>query len=122
MGDGYYLYSHESRFYVPCRRAWTGTAVKFCPGGYLNTMDSNFCVEALHEALDRYGRPEIFNTDQGSQLTSKDFTEIPKKTMLKSAWRVAVAAMTNIFIERLRWTIKYQYLYRHSFENGLWRL
>jgi len=84
-----------------------------------NTMDANFCVEALQEALNRYGRPEIFNTDQGSQFTSKDFTGTLKEHGVKISMDGRGRCQDNIFIERLWWTIKYQYLYLHSFENGL---
>ena len=84
-----------------------------------NTMDANFCVEALQEALGRYGRPEIFNTDQGSQFTSKDFTGTLKEHDVKISMDGRGRCQDNIFIERLWWTIKYQYLYLHSFENGL---
>jgi putative transposase len=84
-----------------------------------NTMDANFCVEALQEALSRYGRPEIFNTDQGSQFTSKDFTGTLKEHDVKISMDGRGRCLDNIFIERLWWTIKYQYLYLHSFDNGL---
>ena len=83
-----------------------------------NTMDADFCVEALQEALSRYGRPDIFNTDQGSQFTSKDFTGTLKTHGVKISMDGRGRCQDNIFIERLWWTIKYQYLYLHSFENG----
>ena len=84
-----------------------------------NTMESHFCVQALQEALSRYGRPDIFNTDQGSQFTSKDFTGALKEHQVKISMDGRRRCQDNIFIERLWWTIKYQYLYLHSFENGL---
>jgi putative transposase len=84
-----------------------------------NTMNANFCVEALQEALSRYGRPEIFNTDQGSQFTSKDYTGTLKGHDVKISMDGRGRCQDNIFIERLWWTIKYQYLYLHAFENGL---
>jgi putative transposase len=83
-----------------------------------NTMDADFCVEALQEALSRYGRPDIFNTDQGSQFTSKDFTGVLKEHDVEISMDGRGRCQDNIFIERLWWTIKYQYLYLHSFENG----
>ena len=83
-----------------------------------NSMDADFCVEALQEALGRYGRPEIFNTDQGSQFTSKDFIGTLKEHGIKISMDGRGRCQDNIFIERLWWTIKYQYLYLHSFENG----
>jgi putative transposase len=84
-----------------------------------NTMDSDFCIQALQEALSRFGRPDIFNTDQGSQFTSKDFTGLLKEHQVKISMDGRRRCQDNIFIERLWWTIKYQYLYLHSFENGL---
>jgi len=84
-----------------------------------NTMDSNFCVQALQEALSRFGRPDIFNTDQGRQFTSKDFTGVLKEHQILISMDGRRRCQDNIFIERLWWTIKYQYLYLHSFENGL---
>jgi putative transposase len=84
-----------------------------------NTMETDFCVEALQEALSRYGRPDIFNTDQGSQFTSKDFTETLKEHGVRISMDGRGRYQDNIIIERLWWTIKYQYLYLHSFDNGL---
>ena len=84
-----------------------------------NTMESDLCVQSLKEALSRFGRPDIFNTDQGSQFTSKDFTGLLKEHQVKISMDGRRRCQDNIFIERLWWTIKYQYLYLHSFENGL---
>lgn len=84
-----------------------------------NTIESDFCVEALQEALSRYSQPDIFNTDQGSQFTSKDFTGTLKKHDVKISMDGRGRCQDNIFIERLWWTIKYQYLYLHSFDSGL---
>ncbi|MFH1982458.1 MAG: IS3 family transposase [Pseudomonadota bacterium] len=83
-----------------------------------NTMESDFCVEALQEALDRFGRPDIFNTDQGSQFTSKDFTDTLLENGIKPSMDGRGRCQDNIFIERLWWTFKYQYLYLHSFDSG----
>ena len=84
-----------------------------------NTLDSDFCVSALEEAIARYGCPEIFNTDQGSQFTSKAFTDVLKTNGIKISMDGRGRFLDNIFIERLWWTVKYHYLYLHSFENGL---
>jgi putative transposase len=84
-----------------------------------NTLDSEFCVSALEEAIARYGRPEIFNTDQGSQFTSEAFTNVLKSNGIKISMDGRGRCMDNIFIERLWWTVKYHYLNLHSFENGL---
>ena len=83
-----------------------------------NTMDTDFCVEALEEALDRFGAPEIFNTDQGAQFTSKAFTDTLKLHNTKISMDGRGRAQDNIFIERLWWTVKHHYIYLHTFDNG----
>jgi putative transposase len=83
-----------------------------------NTMESGFCVEALQEAMDRYGCPEIFNTDQGSQFTSQTFTGLLQENGIKISMDGRGRFHDNIFIERLWWTVKYQYLYLRTFDNG----
>jgi putative transposase len=83
-----------------------------------NTLDTAFCVEALNEALDRFGRPQIFNTDQGAQFTSHEFTSTLKSNGIAISMDGRGRCQDNIFIERLWWTIKYQYLYLHSFDTG----
>ncbi|GAB6095723.1 hypothetical protein JCM14469_19760 [Desulfatiferula olefinivorans] len=84
-----------------------------------NTLDSDFCVSALEDAIARYGRPEIFNTDQGSQFTSGAFTNVLKTNGIKISMDGCGRYLDNIFIERLWWTVKYYYLNLHSFENAL---
>lgn len=84
-----------------------------------NTLDSDFCVSALKEAIERYGCPEIFNTDQGCQFTSKAFTDVLKSNEIKISMDGRGRFLDNIFIERLWWTVKHHYLYLHAFENGL---
>ena len=83
-----------------------------------NTLDADFCVSALEEAIRLYGCPKIFNTDQGSQFTSQAFT----KTLDENDIRISMDGRgnfrDNIFIERLWWTVKYQYLYLHAFNDG----
>lgn len=83
-----------------------------------NTLDADFCVEALQEALSRYGTPEIFNTDQGAQFTSNAFTEVLKSHGVSISMDGRGRCQDNIFIERLWWTLKYHYLYQWTFENG----
>jgi putative transposase len=83
-----------------------------------NTLDADFCVEALCEALERYGPPQIFNTDQGAQFTSKRFTDTLKAAGVTISMDGRGRAMDNIFIERLWWTVKYHYLYLHAFDTG----
>ena len=83
-----------------------------------NSMDTDFCVEALEEAIDKFGCPEIFNTDQGSQFTSESFTNVLKKNNIKISMDGRGRFQDNIFIERLWWTVKYQYLYLRAFDDG----
>jgi putative transposase len=83
-----------------------------------NTLDSDFCVESLKEALSRYGKPEIFNTDQGAQFTSRDFTQTLKDHQVAISMDGRGRCQDNIFVERLWWTVKYNYLYLHSFKDG----
>lgn len=83
-----------------------------------NTMDAEFCVSALKEALAKYGKPDIFNTDQGSQFTSIAFTETLKKAEVKISMDGRGRWMDNVMIERLWRTLKYDCVYLNSFETG----
>ena len=83
-----------------------------------NTLESNFCVDALEEALNTYGPPEIFNTDQGAQFTSNEFIKILKDHDINISMDGRGRCQDNIFVERLWWTIKYHYLYLRSFDSG----
>jgi putative transposase len=83
-----------------------------------NSMDASFCVEALEESLRRFGPPKIFNTDQGSQFTSFDFTQVLKDAGVKISMDGKGRWMDNIFIERLWRTLKYECIYLHAFETG----
>jgi len=83
-----------------------------------NTMDARFCVEALEEALARYGKPEIFNTDQGSQFTSLDFTNVLKGAGAAISMDGRGRCMDNIFIERLWRSLKYEAVYLHELTDG----
>ncbi len=83
-----------------------------------NTLDSTFCADALEEALCRLGPPEIFNTDQGAQFTSKEFTQLLKDNNVAISMDGRGRCHDNIFVERLWWTLKHQFIYLHSFEGG----
>ena len=83
-----------------------------------NTMDASFCVEALNEALARYGKPELFNTDQGSQFTSFDFTGVLKGAEITISMDGRGRVMDNIFIERLWRSLKYEAVYLHELQDG----
>jgi putative transposase len=84
-----------------------------------NTMDAQFCVEALNEALTRYGRPEIFNTDQGSQFTSFNFTDALKDAGIRISMDGRGRCMDNIFIERLWRSGGIQDTAVSAYESGL---
>jgi putative transposase len=81
------------------------------------TLETAFCIEAVEEALARHGKPDIFNTDQGSQFTSIDFIKVLKDAEIaismdgKGAWR------DNVFVERLWRTIKYEEVYLHAYAS-----
>ena len=83
-----------------------------------NTLDASFCVEALHEALERYGPPEIFNSDQGSQFTSVDFTDGLTEAGIRISMDGKGRWMDNVFIERLWRSLKYECVYLSEFATG----
>ena len=83
-----------------------------------NTMDVSFCTEALQEALQKYGTPEIFNTDQGSQFTSFAFTDILKAANIRISMDGRGRYLDNIFIERLWRSLKYEAVYLHEMSDG----
>jgi len=83
-----------------------------------NTLTTDFCLDAVEEAFSRYGKPEIFNTDQGSQFTDASFVRLITENGVrlsmdgKGSWR------DNIFVERLWRSIKYEEVYLHAYESG----
>ena len=83
-----------------------------------NTMDVEFCIDALEEALARFGRPEIFNTDQGSRFTSPRFTGVLREAGVGISMDGRGRWMDNVFIERLWRSLKYECIYLHAFETG----
>ena len=84
-----------------------------------NSLDTSFCVEALAEALDRYGKPDIFNMDQGSQFTSGDFTGLLENAKVKISMDGRGRFLDNIFIERLWRSMKYEAVYLHELVDGI---
>jgi putative transposase len=80
-------------------------------------MDVHFCIEAVEEAMEKYGKPDIFNTDQGSQFTSQAFTGLLKDNGIrismdgKGAWR------DNVFVERLWRSVKYEEVCLHAYDT-----
>jgi putative transposase len=83
-----------------------------------NTLHADFCVEALEEALARFGRPEIFNTDQGSQFTSTAFTGMLETAGIRISMDGKGRCMDNIFIERLWRSLKYEDIYLRAYATG----
>jgi len=83
-----------------------------------NTMEVGFCIEALKEALAKYGPPEIFNTDQGSQFTSYEFTQVLKDAEIQISMDGRGRWIDNRMIERLWRSLKYECVYLRAFETG----
>ena len=81
-----------------------------------NTMESDFCVEALEEALSRYGKPEIFNTDQGAQFTSAAFTGVLKSAGISNSMDGKGCWVDNVFVERLWRSLKYEEVYLKAYD------
>ena len=81
------------------------------------SMTTDFCVEALNEAIAKYGTPEIFNTDQGSQFTSNDFTQVLKDNHIKISMDGKGRWVDNVFVERLWKSVKYEHVYLHAYES-----
>jgi putative transposase len=82
-----------------------------------NTMAADFCVEALEEALAKYGTPEIFNTDQGAQFTAEDFTEVLETKGVRISMDGKRRWIDNVFVERLWRSVKYEEVYLHAYES-----
>jgi putative transposase len=83
-----------------------------------STMDADFCVFALEEALAKYGKPDIFNTDQGSQFTSFAFTNVLRESGIRISMDGRGRWLDNVFIERLWRSLKYECVYLNAFETG----
>lgn len=111
--------------YIPMRRGFLYLVVimdwfsrKILSWRLSNSLDADFCVAALEEALARFPKPQIFNTDQGSQFTSLDFTDVLKNAGVdismdgRGRWR------DNIVVERLWRTLKYESVYLNAYETG----
>jgi putative transposase len=82
-----------------------------------NTLDSSFCVDALEEAMAKYGRPEIFNTDQGSQFTAEVFTDTLYSNGITISMDGKGRWMDNVFIERLWKSVKYEDIYLKAYSS-----
>ena len=82
-----------------------------------NSLSADFCVEALDEAIAKFGVPEIFNTDQGAQFTSAEFIGMLKRHQIRISMDGRGRWRDNVFIERLWKSIKYEEVYLHACEN-----
>lgn len=82
-----------------------------------NTLDSQFCVEALEEALGRFGQPEIFNSDQGAQFTAEDFTKPLRERGIAIGMDGKGRCLDNVFVERLWRSLKYEEVYLHAYDD-----
>ena len=80
-----------------------------------NTLDNRFCIAALNEALDKYPRPQIFNSDQGSQYTSNEFTTILKENNIQISMDSKGRWVDNVFIERFWRSLKYEEVYIRAY-------
>jgi putative transposase len=81
------------------------------------SMDVDFCLDAVDEALTRYGRPEIFNTDQGSQFTSAAFTGLLLENAIKISMDGRGSWRDNVFVERLWRSVKYEEVYLRAYDS-----
>ena len=81
------------------------------------TMDTHFCLAAVEDAIDKYGKPEIMNTDQGSQFTSAAFTGLIQDNGIKISMDGKGAWRDNVFVERLWRSVKYEEVYLHAYES-----
>jgi putative transposase len=82
-----------------------------------NTLDSSFCVEALEEALARFGKPQIFNTDQGAQFTAEAFTTPLRDRGIAISMDGKGRCLDNVFVERLWRSLKYEEVYLHAYDS-----
>lgn len=111
--------------YIPMRRGFMYlTAVIDWRSRYVlaweisNTMESSFCISALNQALN-VGTPEIFNTDQGAQFTSNEFTSVLLDKKISISMDGRGRALDNVYIERLWWTVKYENVYPRDYLDGI---
>jgi len=110
--------------YIPMARGfiYLAAVVDWCTRRVISwrlsiTLETNFCIEALEEALSSNEKPEIFNTDQGSQFTSEAFTGMLKKHGIKISMDGKGRWRDNVFVERVWKSIKYEEVYLHAYET-----
>ena len=109
MGHGYHIHSDEAGLvYLTAIMDWFSRYV--VAWAVSITLEADFCIETLHRALDR-GKPEIFNSDQGSQFTSTGFTGVLEAAGIRISMDGRGRAFDNIFVERLWRSVKYEEVY-----------
>jgi len=111
--------------YIPMRRGFLYLVVimdwysrKVLSWRLSNTLEADFCVAALEDALSKYGKPQIFNTDQGRQFTSLDFIQTLKDAGVRISMDGRGRWIDNVMVERLWRTLKYECVYLNAFERG----
>jgi putative transposase len=111
--------------YIPMRRGFLylvaivdGSTRRVLSWRLSSTLTAGFCVAALSEALARFGRPGVFNTDQGSQFTSEAFTKVLLDHRIEISMDGPGRCHDNIFVERLWWTVKHEWVYLRPAANG----
>jgi len=116
LGDRRDLYPDGARLCVPGGdHGWHSR--KVLSWRVSNTLDASFCVEALEAALETYGAPEIFNTDQGSQFTSEDFTGVLKRHGIRISRDGKGRWVDNVFVERWWRSVKYEDVYLKAYDS-----
>ena len=110
-----YIPMHKGFCYLVAIMDWVSR--KVLAWRLSNTLDTSFCIDALEEAIALYGTPQIFNTDQGSQFTSDDFTDVLKKHDIRISMDGRGRWMDNVFIERLWKSVKYEDIYLKAYSS-----
>jgi len=110
-----YIPMHKGFCYLVAIMDWASR--KVLSWRLSNTLDTSFCTEALEEAIALYGTPQIFNTDQGSQFTSDDFTDVLKNHDIRISMDGRGRWMDNVFIERLWRSVKYEDVYLKAYSS-----
>jgi len=111
-----YIPMRRGFLYLVCIMDWYSR--KVLSWRLSNTMEADFCVAALGEALRKYGNPQIFNTDQGSQFTSFEFTGVLKNAGIRISMDGKGRWMDNVMIERLWRSLKYECVFLNAYETG----
>lgn len=110
-----YIPMHKGWLYLVAIMDWHSR--KVLSWRLSNSLDTEFCIEALQEAIDRYGTPEIFNTDQGCQFTSTAFTDVLKNNAIRISMDGKGCWVDNVFVERLWRSLKYEEVYLKSYAS-----